>query len=715
MKEVQQRDFYQVLGIESSANQQEIERAYQRLVDRYHLTPFQQSFLDDVPQKDSMSLIYEAYKTLSNRGSRDAYDRRITSEIQSLTGASEQSAFAHLLRHSIPTENPAVTPAALPQHEKVFPVLESPKKAEKKKLGNVYQDYFGFSEKPFDLTPDPKYLYLSPKHKEVLAHLVYGMQENNGFLKIVGEVGTGKTMICRSFLRELHTDFNIAYILNPRVNALELLQTINKELGLPADTDSKRKLIDDLNEFLLEQRKNGHRVVVIIDEAQDLEPSVLEQLRLLSNLETETEKLIQIVLIGQPELDKHLAKDELRQLRQRITIQWQLLPLNMEETRGYIQHRINVAMGKGKAHFSHRATELIYQYTQGIPRMINVLADRSLLIAYTMNTKKVSGKIVYLAAKDVGGLSRPPSWTRIFWKAVAPAGVVAAILFYVFDWSSLPYSNRLEKDIKKMIGDLSAEFPEPKKVMPVETAPPPPETAKIEEPVLAPIEQLAQEQKKAQPGSVTFSRPERLAAYLSSLSHMESKAEAVKWILKSWGIPTANFDGSNESLFSQIETEYGLIPYEMSGDFKQLTALNYPAILELTLPNSQGTKYLSLTGIENNAGVFGSSDQMEMPLAAIDSLWNHKAIIFWRDFEKLPQKFDKGFQGKESVWLQKNLRLLGFFQGREAPLYGQKTMEAVLKFQRQYNIKDDGTFNTESKILLYNLLSIYITPKLVAP
>lgn len=707
MKEVQQRDFYQVLGVESNANQKEIERAYQRLVDRYHLTPFQQSFLEDVPQKDSMGLIYEAYKTLSNKGQREVYDRRIS--------GLEETPPPHVETES----KPVPAPAASPQREKTHPFPEL-QKGEKKKLGNVYQDYFGFSEKPFDLTPDPKYLYLSPKHKEVLAHLVYGMQENNGFLKIVGEVGTGKTMICRSFLRELHTDFNIAYILNPCVNSLELLQAINKELGLPSDSDSKKELIDDLNAFLLEQRKSGHRVVVIIDEAQDLEPSVLEQLRLISNLETETEKLIQIVLIGQPELDKHLAKDELRQLRQRITIQWQLLPLNKEETRGYVQHRINVALGKGKVHFTHRATELIYQYTQGIPRMINVLADRSLLIAYTMNTKKVGSKIVHLAAKDAGGLSRPPSWTRIFWKIVAPTAALTAALFYVFDWASLPYPNRLEKDIKKMIRELPAELPEPSKAVPaipVETTPPPTvEPAKAAEPVPAPVElSPPEEQKKAIPGSVTFSQPERLAAYLSSLSHMESKAEAIKWVLKSWGIPTANLDISDEFLFSQIESDYGLISYEMSGDFKQLATLNYPAVLELTLPNSQGTKYLSLTGIQNDSGIFGSSDQMEMPLATIDSLWNHKAIIFWRDFEKLPQKFDKGFQGKEAVWLQKNLRLLGFFQGREAPLYGQKTVEAVLKFQRQYNIKDDGRFGAESKILLYNLLSIYTTPKLIAP
>ena len=286
--------------------------------------------------------------------------------------------------------------------------------ARKTRHQNVYQDFFGFSEKPFDLTPDPKYLYLSPKHKEVLAHLVYGLQENNGFLKIVGEVGTGKTMICRSFLRELRADFNIAYIFNPCINELELLQTINTELGIPGKSKSKKKLVDVLNVFLLEERSKGHRVVVIIDEAQDLQPNVLEQLRLLSNLETDTEKLIQIVLIGQPELDKVLAKDGLRQLRQRITIKWELLPLNLEETRGYIQHRLNIALGKGKVRFSRPAVEMVFRYSRGIPRMINVVSDRTLLIAFTQSTKKITPKIVKSAVSDIGELVPLESWADKF-------------------------------------------------------------------------------------------------------------------------------------------------------------------------------------------------------------------------------------------------------------------------------------------------------------
>jgi len=300
--DVQSPDFYKLLGVEPNANQKEIDRAYQKLIGKFDSSEGERESLDKPTLKEQIEAAQEAYDTLSNKEKREAYD-----------------AVAQVKKKPSAPVKPG-------------PLQFMGRKGQSKnsKHQNVYQDFFGFSEKPFDLTPDPKYLYLSPKHKEVLAHLVYGLQENNGFLKIVGEVGTGKTMICRSFLRELRTDFNIAYIFNPAINQLELLQTINSELGLPGKSKSKKKLIDLLNAFLLEERAKGHRVVVIIDEAQDLEPKVMEQLRLLSNLETDTEKLIQIVLIGQPELEKVLAKDGLRQLRQRITIQWELLPLNQK-------------------------------------------------------------------------------------------------------------------------------------------------------------------------------------------------------------------------------------------------------------------------------------------------------------------------------------------------------------------------------------------------
>jgi len=690
--EVQQRNFYQVLGIPSDAAQDDIDRAYKRLIQRFDSADSSQSPQVQTSLKGKIALLQEAYDTLSSKEKRDEHNRWIEE------------------RGKRAPANPINShPADLKDWEMPADI--------KNKSGNIYQDYFGLSEKPFDLTPDPKYLYLSPKHKEVLAHLVYGIQENNGFLKIVGEVGTGKTMICRSFLRELHADFSIAYIFNPGIDELELLQTINAELGLPAESSSKKKLMDILNEFLLEERKKGHRVVVIIDEAQDLLPSVLEQLRLLSNLETETEKLIQIVLIGQPELDKVLAEEELRQLKQRITIQWELLPLNLEETRGYIQHRLNVALGKGKVELTRPCTELIFRYSKGIPRMINVIADRALLIAYTQNTKNINNKIIRKAVKDIGGLKPTVSWVEVFWKFAAPPLALIGLIFFILHDFALPdlkTNPEGDKNIPKIIQENPVNLSNPGQLVSKEFAPKLSPLEKLD--AMEKMEAVLPPENSASSDALVLTQPEKLVTYLSSLSHEESKVEAAKWILESWGFDQSGSEMVDGMALENLEMEFDLSPYELNGNFKRLTNLNYPAILEVALPNSMGTKYLALTSVKGDHGVFGSVDKLEMPLETINPLWTRKAIIFWKDFESLPEdKLAKGYEGKEVIWLQKNLRLLGFFMGREASHYGVKTEKAVRNFQRKNNIKDDGKFYTESKMLLYNLLDIYPTPKLIGP
>lgn len=688
--EVQSPDFYKLLGVEPNANQKEIDRAYQKLIGKFDSSEGKKNSPDQPTLKEQIEMAQEAYDTLSNKEKREAYD-----------------AVAQVKKK--PEPSAPVKPGPLQ-------FMGRKDQSKNPKHQNVYQDFFGFSEKPFDLTPDPKYLYLSPKHKEVLAHLVYGLQENNGFLKIVGEVGTGKTMICRSFLRELRTDFNIAYIFNPAINELELLQTINSELGLPGKSKSKKKLIDLLNAFLLEERAKGHRVVVIIDEAQDLEPKVMEQLRLLSNLETDTEKLIQIVLIGQPELEKVLAKDGLRQLRQRITIQWELLPLNLEETRGYIQHRLNVALGKGKVRFSRQAVETVFRYSRGIPRMINVICDRTLLIAYTEGTKKIIPQIVKTAVKDIGSLVPLESWASKFWKLVIPSAMAAGLGFFALNFFALPeFDNKPQgKDIAALIKEDPIDLSSPGELVNYSAAS---ATIAPSPPVNIPEEIVPQPAVVTAPkpipanGMLSILDSEKLVTYLSSLTLMESKLEAVKWILEAWDIAPENLQ-SKEDLEILIE-DHQLLQYEVNGTMKRLQSLNYPALLEIALPNAQGTKYLALSSIKGDTGVFGSVDKIEMPLSIINSIWTRKAIVLWKDFENLPESFDLGFKGKEAVWLQKNLRLLGYFQGREAPLYGPKTIRAVRRFQRNNNIKDDGKFQIDSKLLVYNLLQIYQTPELV--
>ncbi len=694
--EVQLPDYYQLLGVQPGATQKKIDQAYQKLISKFDSSGKKASSADEPTLKERIEVAQEAYDTLSHKGKREAYDAVIEVKKGHVVSDQAKNSRSGPLKFLGVKEN-----GRKPRHQ------------------NVYQDFFGFSEKPFDLTPDPKYLYLSPKHKEVLAHLVYGLQENNGFLKIVGEVGTGKTMICRSFLRELRADFNIAYIFNPCINELELLQTINTELGIPGKSKSRKKLVDVLNVFLLEERAKGHRVVVIIDEAQDLQPKVLEQLRLLSNLETDTEKLIQIALIGQPELDKVLAKDGLRQLRQRITIKWELLPLNLEETRGYIQHRLNVVLGKGKVRFSRQAVETIFRYSRGIPRMINVVTDRTLLIAFTQSTKKITPKIVKLAVSDIGGLVPLESWADKFWKLVLPSALAAGLAFFALNFFALPDHKESApggKDIPALIQENPLDLSTPGELVPRATSAAVIYPAPVVYPVAPKTETINNAPQRRIPsnGPLSIFDPEKLVTYLSSLTLVESKLEAVKWILEAWNVDPEDMQGLNETDLEMIEEDHRLSSLEVNGTLERLKSLNYPAFLEIALPNAQGTKYLALVSIRGDTGMFGSVDKIEMPLSIIDSLWTRKAIILWKDFENLPESLRAGFRGKEAIWLQKNLRLLGYFHGREALLYGPKTVQAMMKLQRSNSIKDDGVFNTDSKLLLYNLLQIYPTPKLVS-
>ena len=290
----------------------------------------------------------------------------------------------------------------------------------------MYEAFYGFNEKPFNLTPDPRFLYLSAKHEEALAHLLYGIQNRSGFVMVSGEIGTGKTTICRSLLKKLDSDTEVAYIFNPKLSPEELLRTINEDFGIATEATTVRGLIDELNTYLLKQTADGKNCVIIIDEAQNLGTETLEQVRLLSNLETDTEKLLQIVLIGQPELPEKLELPELRQLNQRITARYHLNTLNKSETLHYIAFRLQVAGGRKRVRFTRGAVRRIYKISRGTPRIINAICDRALLIGYTKETREITPPIIRQAAREVRGDTRNRD-LRFRLKRLAPASVVVAV------------------------------------------------------------------------------------------------------------------------------------------------------------------------------------------------------------------------------------------------------------------------------------------------
>src|SRR6187455_3660955 len=295
----------------------------------------------------------------------------------------------------------------------------------------MYASFFGLNEKPFSITPDPRYLFLSERHAEALAHLVYGVNEAGGFIQLTGEVGTGKTTVVRSLLAQAPKHAEIALILNPRMTAAEFLLAICEELGITVEARSEgslKDLVDLLSFHLLKAHAEGRRVVLVVDEAQNLAPDVLEQVRLLTNLETETQKLLQIILIGQPELREVLDRTELRQLAQRITGRYHLDPLSGDETSAYVRHRLRVA-GATQEVFSNGALRDVLRLSGGVPRLINIISDRALLGAFTEDRHLVSASVVRRAAGEVFGKHIQPRWLP--WaagSAVAAMAIASAVL-----------------------------------------------------------------------------------------------------------------------------------------------------------------------------------------------------------------------------------------------------------------------------------------------
>lgn len=270
----------------------------------------------------------------------------------------------------------------------------------------MYQDFYDLREPPFNITPDPRYLFLSSRHREAYEHILFGVNHRKGFIQVTGEVGAGKSTLCRAVLEELDEGYATALILNPVMTGIQLLRSILREFGQNDRGNDRIRLLERLNAFLLEQIAKGINVVLFIDEAQDMSEDLLEQVRLLSNLETDDRKLLQIVLVGQPELRDTLDRPELRQLRQRITVRYHLGSLDRRETEAYIHHRLQVAGSNGRPSFSKWAISRIHRYSQGVPRVINAVCDKSLLAGYVEGLDHLGWRQVGRAKRDLEGQER---------------------------------------------------------------------------------------------------------------------------------------------------------------------------------------------------------------------------------------------------------------------------------------------------------------------
>ena len=556
----------------------------------------------------------------------------------------------------------------------------------------MYCKHFGLDSKPFSISPDPRFLFLSDRHREALAHLLYGVGEGGGFVQLTGEVGTGKTTLCRTLLEQLPGSVDVALVLNPKLSGFELVATICDELKVeyPRDTQSIKVLIDHLNHHLLESHAAGRRTILILDEAQNLSTEVLEQIRLLTNLETAQAKLLQIILIGQPELQTLLARNELRQLAQRITARYHLGSLNRDETRTYIAHRLKVSGGHADL-FTPRALVDAHTLSAGVPRVINVICDRALLGAYVEDKRQVDRTILRHAADEVLPEFRgqqkisPLSWS---WAAAILVLVIAGSALW---WGRLVPPAAVSQSLPASAESTNAEVTTSNTDL-VPDQPDGNETpADVADPnLLTPPDPLETDMLPV---------AESLAERLSTAVDESAGLRAWSGLFKLWNMDLYLDD---QLLPCDQAAQQGMRCLIRSGNWTQLRSFDRPAVLQLIAPGGQRVSVL-LRGLENDQAIIElGSEVLRLPLSEIDAHWYGQFMLLWRS----PiggETLRTGARGEDVVWLRNLLdRLLPEAGAPSATpnLFDAALAERVKQFQSQQALNPDGVVGTLTLIHL---------------
>lgn len=552
----------------------------------------------------------------------------------------------------------------------------------------MYAAHFNLREPPFSIAPDPAFLYMSSRHQEALGHLLYGTGQYGGFVQLTGEVGTGKTTIVRTLLSQKLGNVDVAMVHNPRQNELEFIASICDELGVAYEKPptSIKTLVDALNEHLLKTHAAGHRTVLIIDEAQQLDPKVLEQVRLLTNLETDKEKLLRIMLIGQPELIELLARPDLRQLASRITARYHLTPLSVTETMQYIIHRLQVAGGASDL-FAEAAMRRVHRYAQGIPRQINIICDRALLGAYAKGYRTVTPEIVDHAATEALGLdtrsraATPASWLEGVRKHL-PQGIplrwiegalaVAALLI-----AGVLLSERLGRH----------------------------------QPEAAPVVAAAAAAVPAPASSVAPATAPVIDAGVGALRATAQPLPAVMaQLIGLWNPKITVPRGEN---VCRTLSQQGLECYRSNGAWADLAQLNRPAILSLNLESGK-TQYVLLRSLDSDSAVLDSGNgPLRLPLSQLETLWGGDFLLLWQR-EADAATVGPGAHGPNVVWLRQRLAQA---QGKSLtpPVpasFGPELRGQVIDFQNAHGLDADGIAGIRTLIMLSNIGHTAGTPVL---
>ncbi len=562
----------------------------------------------------------------------------------------------------------------------------------------MYLAHFGLREAPFSLTPDPRFLYLGERHREGLAHLRYGLEDGGGFVQLTGEIGTGKTTLCRALLAELPGHLEVAFLLNPRVSEVDLLASLCDELRIPYSESNVRQkpLVDALYRHLLEAHAGGRTTVLLIDEAQNLSAPVLEQVRLLTNLETSKKKLLQIILIGQPELTELLARSELRQLAQRITARYHLVPFSRRETFDYIAHRIEVAGGSLRI-FSPKARAEIYRQSKGVPRLINVFCDRALLGAYVQEQAGVDIATARRAIGEVRGVPAPRIGRRVL-AAAAGLCVTATVSFWMYgnrpgalglfdaggapsDLLPLSYKNQGAYKNKEAYENKGADPP----------AAPLPLAAAVPAPFLP-----------GSPAPQTVPAPRGFVDSVGRSAQDENRTQAFAALLSSFGLQAPQTAGDP----CEILARDGWRCQWDSGDWERLKRLGRPVMIEVRSPSGE-PRFGTVSGMNDGAAtLYLGRDHYPMARAALEPMWTRRYLVLWRPPKLARQVLRPGVRGTDVLWLREQFRALDGTPvvSADPTVYDSALQARVRTFQQGRALIPDGVVGPETLVHLDSAL-----------
>ena len=522
----------------------------------------------------------------------------------------------------------------------------------------MYQQYFGLNELPFSIAPDPRYLYMSERHREALAHLLYGLKSNGAFILLTGDVGTGKTTVSRCLLEQIPGNTRLALVLNPMMSALELLQTICDELRIsrPVINHSIKVHVDCISRDLLAAHARGEDTVVLIDEAQNLAADVLEQLRMLTNLETSERKLLQIILLGQPELREQLAQASMSQLSQRITARYHLSPLNLTETRAYVQHRLLVA-GCREALFMDAGLRQLYKLSKGVPRLINVICDRALMGAYVSNKTRINVATVNNAAEEVLGVKISGRKKRV----VMMTGIILALAVLLVVVVKREY-------VTVVAENKSITVPPATKVEP-----------DIDVIVDAPV--LTSE-----------------IIWPDADHSLRSNILAFQALFALWQLDYKPDQYGTPCYFAQL---HALDCLNENGDINKLRVYNRPVVLKL-YDNHEDTQYATLISIENQSVVMDlAGKKQSVAITELQNYWRGEFTLLWQPPPGYTGVMHSGYSGADVLWLRQKLNKIDPAKIlSETYEYDELLAERVRLFQQKQGLLADGVAGVQTLILI---------------